>query len=616
MAGVCLTLLLCAHKGEARAKPQPIKQTELPALIGARSPDWNWVQVLASPRIGGRLTAVAVDPENQDRIFVGTEEGNLLRSNDGGVTWDERTLTPFQVQERSVSFQTVRVPDTAEAESAEVFFLADPPDRFYADDVLTTFFDPLVYSLFPIYLYHNGFPPTVSGPSPTVSVLSDSIASRSEETIPVRRIAFCPGTEFPLLVANQREVHGSADDGQTSLRLFFAQADSTIEDLVCSKYRRGEIAVATSKGVYRSIDGGVTFNPVAGTGGSGAVAFAQEQTHKVEIMYSAGDGELYRGDPDSIFGLSYNYPTDDDANTAPWEEINWIEATRAGEVWLATGNGLRVSRDGGDTYQNVAPLVLGNQILRQVLVDEGERIAVMLRDIIYSSDDEGITWHPFFFGATRRTLRQMAVGPAVGGKARWWVVTSGELWTNLPPTRDKGPEISLEEKEWAEERLAATPPISAAIERALENTRLSTPRIEDLISREKARAYLPYLDFRFQYLDEKISGVSELSGGIVATIDGQAARREVVIMVQATWQLYDALTAQTEYEAKDELYILQKQIAFVAEDAWVERRLHLSSIARGDVSAAQAEMLRARVDALETVLDSWGWREAVPEDGR
>lgn len=612
---IALSLLLLIFFAElpraVAARPKPKL-----SLIGASAPEWSWVQVLASPRIGGRLTAVTVDPENADRIFVGTEEGNLLRSNDGGVTWEERTLMPFQVQERSVSFQRVRVPEVEEAESAEVFFLADPPDRFYADDVLTTFFDPLIYSLFPIYLYHNGFPPSVSPPSPTVSVLSDSIASRSEETLPVRRIAICPGAQFPLLVANQRELHGSSDDGQTSLRLFFAQADGTIEDLACSKHRRGEIAVATSKGVFRSIDGGVTFNPVAGAGGSKAIAFAKEQSHNVEILYAAGDGELYRGDPDSIFGLTYNYPADDDANTAPWEEINWIEATRGGEVWLATDSGLRVSRDGGESYHNVAPLQLGNQSLRQVLVDEGERVAVLLRDIIYSSDDEGVTWHPFFTGATRRSFRQMAVGPGVGGIARWWVVTSGELWTNMTPVRQKGPAVSVEDRDWARQSLASSPPIGAAISRALENTRLSTPRIEDLIDRERSRALVPYVDFRLVFIDDKFRRGEQLSGGTVAMIDEQTARRELVMLVQATWQLYDVLLSQTEVSSKQDLYNLQKQIAFVAEDAWHERHLHLSRIAGGEVNAEQAQMLRARVEALETVLDNWGWRDEIPEDAQ
>src|SRR2546423_3992278 len=36
-------------------------------------PEWRWQQILASPRIGGRLTSVAVDRANPSRIFVGTE---------------------------------------------------------------------------------------------------------------------------------------------------------------------------------------------------------------------------------------------------------------------------------------------------------------------------------------------------------------------------------------------------------------------------------------------------------------------------------------------------------------------------------------------------------------
>ena len=67
------------------------------------------MQILAAPRIGDRLSALAIDPSNPDHIYVGTEEGTVVRSTDGGITWQESQLSPFNVLARSVG-GPVRIP--------------------------------------------------------------------------------------------------------------------------------------------------------------------------------------------------------------------------------------------------------------------------------------------------------------------------------------------------------------------------------------------------------------------------------------------------------------------------------------------------------------------------
>jgi hypothetical protein len=57
---------------------------------------------------------------------------------------------------------------------------------------------------------------------------------------------------------------------------------------------------------------------------------------------------------------------------------------------------------------------------------------------------------------------------------------------------------------------------------------------------------------------------------------------------------------------KAELYELQKQVGFVVEDAWHERRMHLTRLARdGVVEELQARILEARVEVLEALLETW-----------
>lgn len=44
----------------------------------------TWQRLATAP---GGVTALAVHPVDQDRVFAGTGQGKLFRSTDGGVSW-------------------------------------------------------------------------------------------------------------------------------------------------------------------------------------------------------------------------------------------------------------------------------------------------------------------------------------------------------------------------------------------------------------------------------------------------------------------------------------------------------------------------------------------------
>ena len=45
----------------------------------------TWQRLATAP---GGITALAVHPVDQDRVFAGTGQGKLFRSADGGVSWN------------------------------------------------------------------------------------------------------------------------------------------------------------------------------------------------------------------------------------------------------------------------------------------------------------------------------------------------------------------------------------------------------------------------------------------------------------------------------------------------------------------------------------------------
>lgn len=598
---------------EGGGEGEATRELNLPgelALVGARAPEWRWRQLLSSPRIGGRLTTIIVDPKDPLRIFVGTEEGTLVRSTDGGETWDERNLTPFVVAARSIGAGLIGAPDPQDATSERLAASSDPPNRFYGDDLPI----PYITSIFfgeGSALPSMGFPPYIVGAPPEASLLFEVVASRSAETIPVRRIALCPGGQFPLLVATTDAVYGSADDGQSVLRLFFTAGGASIEQVACSPEDPEDVYVATEDGLFRSTNGGLSFDTVltADPGQpSTAVAFGREPTHNVEIVYDASAGSIYGGDPDSIFGLQYLYPPDDDAETAPWADIRGITVSPGGDIWLATEEGVRVSRDGAHTFLNVEPRLFGGQRVLQVVIDAEDRVAVMLRDQVYVSEDEGATWHVFFSALTRRSFRRMATARDETGESRWWIVTSGEVWTNTLAPEGPAGRVDRAAQAWARRELHQTPPLSAAIDGVLETTELSPGAIEAVADRSAARALIPLIDLRITYTRDAYAG--ELAQApSPRMVRSDLEDRDLEVLVLATWPMFESkILAEESDPVRSALYELRRQIQFAAEDAWHERVSILQRISRGLGDATELATLRARVDALEAVLDVWGWK--------
>ncbi|MCK6547767.1 hypothetical protein L6R52_18085 [Myxococcota bacterium] len=592
---------------EEPARAEPAADDDALALVGARGPTWQWRQLLSSPRIGGRLTAVTVDPRDPRRIWVGTEEGALVVSTDGGITWDERQLSPFVVQARGFVSQGVGAPSVEATTSNQYSAWLGTPDGISGDFVDLPFVGDLVFG----NSTHPGldFPLSGRGQALDSSLLFDAVESRRDEVVPVRRIVSCPGGRFPLLVTTSKEVFGGSEDGLMFLRIFSVPG-ANVNRASCAPWDPNQLAVATDAGLYTSSDGGINYAWVP-TGGIGSpattVVFAKNPATQEKRVYVAGDWALWGGPAATQQQLEYLYPYDDDSETTPWSEIRSIEATPGGELWLATDDGVRLTRD-GQTFLNVEPRLFGQRPVVQVVVDATERIAVLGRDYLYVSDDDGATWHPFFHGITRRTLRQLSVARRPDGTSSWYLVTSGELWTTAP--LPEGSVLDPGAADWAKARLAATPPLSTTLDHVLDATGLSSERIESLADRQRGRVWLPIVDVVVRAASEPLVRAERSMPLAPYELAERTDERQFEVMVQASWPFFESKVLETEAgSVRASLYELRKQIAFAAEDAWHEREQHLLLLAQGlGGEAEQIAVTKERVEALEAILDGWGWR--------
>lgn len=573
-----------------------------------------------------------MDPKDARRIFVGTEEGRILRSTDGGVTWLEIDPQPFLVKDRSQGLAGPTRPDPDDAPDSNLYYGASPPEAFDAARIAASSVD----DPFPVRpdFFYAGL--STGGTDPPQPLLSSVSGSRRGEVVPIRHIAICPGAHYEVFVATQLELLGSTDGGLSFVRLFALPGGLGLERVVCSAARPSHVALTTELGLFLSRNGGVTFDQdlTAWPGQPASIAdYGPPGPGGRMRLYSASDSDLYAGDPDDPKGLEYVYPPDDN-RTAPWLTIRGLSVDDQ-DIWLGTDDGVRRSRDGGKSWETVARMLFSQQTAEQVVVGEnergGRRVAVMINhtptsldgvpvsglhdSIVYSSDDGGETWLPFFFGLSRRTFRIMSFVPAQGDRpASWWVATSGEIWTTAPFVEPVTGGTSADAT-WAKGALAATPPLQAVIAQALKRARLSNEAIYELSERRRLNAWVPRLDVLFRWsrptteLGENVGAPLDPSLTFVESTN--AASRGVVFLALASWDLFEGQNFDLEVSpTRNRLHELRKQIAFAVEDAWHERVVHLQLVAAGLSDPLQVLTLKSRIEALDALLAVWSGQES------
>lgn len=604
-------------------------------------PEWRWRQITSSLRTQGRFAVVEVDPTNPQLILIGTEEGTIMRSDDGGVTWQEIEMDPSVIQKYSFAPKQPGLPQLGEVVPPDYAIFVDPPFSTYVDRVWAPF-TTVFFDIKPDFV-SAGFMPKLSLP---VLEFLGSATSQREKLNTVWSIAFCEGAPYRVIVATNEQVYGSSDDGMTYVRLFAIPGRVPIYWARCNPNNTLEVAIASEFGAFLSKDGGLTFDQeLSGWPGrpATAVEWASTKHPKLAKLYIANGDVIFAGDPDSDVGMRMIYPDFNNATTAPWGTVYDIKTTPSGQVWAGTEDGLRASFDGGQTWFNMEQELLGRARVRRLAVGQsesgGERVVVVLgnvrpnitgstsntkvtgplanvyinphppRDWVYSTDDSGKTWHPFYNDLTRRTILHVSTVPARGdAPAEWWVVSRGELWgTAYTSDKLRGP-IDEAAVQWAKARLSSTPQLDVVIEAMMEANYISVSELADTFHRAKnVRPYIPRIDLKFTLnkTDSALQETQFLTGPYLRQAASDRVEWWVLMEFKFLARLGGLFIEEESGPMRLALYDLNKQMRYVAEDTWHERAVLLRRLADGMSDELEIEVLRARIESLEAILETW-----------
>ena len=566
----------------------------------------TWRQLLMAPRITGNLRTVAVDPSNPQSVWVGTEEGTLAHSNDGGVTWEEVEISPFLLKSPTIEPKL-------------------EGDNHRAIDVFAGFNVRVgtdVYPFYPINRRSSGQGvPIVAPPITDVTSLFvhsvrfaenkepllDTVSKDAKPFEEVQLVRVCPGGAHSLLVSTTAKLWGSPD-GVSFVPLFVTREKEPIQEIRCAPDDPNEVILTTGDGTFRSVDGGHTFDQMGGALGPIAAAAAAfgppaESGGRAQFYVATGR-DLWIGDtnhPEAMRTATLGGDVD--------LEIRDIAATTK-TVWLATDAGVRVSRDGGTTWAAIDELEGTDwQVIAVSPAPAGgvEHILVLRNDVAFESTDGGATFHPSFRGESRRRLRHVVQQPADGGAQGFLLLTSGELWTSRRNSAADDRRVHDEPvRRWAERRLRSMPPVSVTLNRALARAGISAPQVDRMMSSLRARGWLPGAKTTFSWARADLQQVRQTSITDPTLERTANAVQNFGVYLDLVWELPDVVSPVTQFErSKARLYDLRLRFSYVIEDAYDERKHLLVKLATGGLDAEQLLTLQARCEALDTVIQEF-----------
>ena len=363
-----------------RARQQAIAQRPPARVRGARmAVTWTAIgpeQIPTSITSTGRLSAIAVHPNDSNIIYVGGAQGGVWKTIDGGATW-----APLTDQECSLAMGAIAIdPTNANIVYAGTGELHNSQDSYYGCGVLRSTDGGATWSQM------------------GASVFDDNPGGGAA----IARVVLKPGTPTTVFVASNRGLFRSIDSGMSWQEVLSGKVSDVVADPTNGEVLYAGVASrnAALDGVYKSTDGGDTWNRMI-------TGFATGSLYRINLDIAPSSPQtLFAGvvDGNDITNLLGVYSTADGATT--WTQTAatglscgqcWYDmyvsvhptdpsTVYFGAVWLYK------STDAGATFSRIGTQIHVDQHFLAYDPQDPATIFAGNDGGIYKSVDGGTTW--------------------------------------------------------------------------------------------------------------------------------------------------------------------------------------------------------------------------------
>lgn len=361
---------------------------------------------------GGDVKALAIDPRNADSVLIGTNDGQLFRSIDGGQIW-RRVRPGIKAPGFAVTFIHFdqAQPDTIFVGVKQV---KDAKDDATGGGLYVTHNSGESWREIVALREHSvlGLAQAAKDPNVLVTVARDGVYHSTDHGLNWRRItpendkeltgfhsaAIDPRDPNTIFVGTWHLPWKTTDGGQTWKLTGMKETgmidDSDIFSIQIDEANPDAMWMCACSGIYRSTDGSANWTKVKG------IPYSARRTHTIyqhptlpEVVYAGTIEGLWRsvksGAPDTWRQVTSRLVINAIA----------VHPERPERVFAATDNyGILISTDGGENYE-LSNAGFISRYVNTVVADRTERgriYAGVLYDSanggFFVSEDSGLTW--------------------------------------------------------------------------------------------------------------------------------------------------------------------------------------------------------------------------------
>ena len=463
------------------------------------------------------LTSIAQSGVDPSLLFVGTHNGRVYVSQDGGDSWVEDAIRTDRVkflgaQHRHVSRLKLDPPPFLKGDISpspgQVFSFQELIDLNrqlpQASWIIQRRFDRDVEGgLRPMgFMSHHGH---ARGSWRLQSAIArsggyeigvswrDWVSDKSVEDQAVKQLAPHPRYAEVVFASTEGGLHRSTDRGDSWPLIVSGgnKAARSISYVAVSPRDPLELWIGTRQGLKVSQDGGETLNiptnPLAAESEIRWISFHPKDPQTVYVALSWG--MLKTSDGGASFGVIYynSWPALSSVRRV------LIDPYKPNRVLVGTDDGLMLSEDDGESFERVGGLLFMEKQITAVIQGfaPGHHFAATRSDV-WQTFDGGRTWRSAYFGDGPWRIQNLI--RSRGRERSLWLLTEGEilkLTAQAPERIDPSLMSEITDREHRE------PSVTELVEGALKRAGIHPSELHELLRSAPLGQLLPRLELRF-----------------------------------------------------------------------------------------------------------------------